>query len=99
MPKSANNSEPLTAFKRDTARIAARLKRTGKPLVLTVNGEPAMVVQDAVAYQRLLDQLAAAERADLRAALEAARADVDAGRTVPAIEFLKSLGRENGLAE
>ena len=30
---------PLTEFKRDTARFMSRLKETGRPSVLTVNGK------------------------------------------------------------
>ena len=40
---------PLTEFKRDTARFMSRLKETGWPSVLTVNGKPALVVMDAEA--------------------------------------------------
>lgn len=42
---------PLTEFKRDTARFVARLKDTGRPAVLTVNGRPELVVMDAQAWQ------------------------------------------------
>ncbi len=35
----------------------ARLKSTGQPEVLTVNGRAEVVVQDAAAYQALLDRL------------------------------------------
>ena len=57
----ANDIQSLSTFKRDTAKVAARLKQTGKPLVLTVNGKAEMVVQDAAAYQRLLDLAALAD--------------------------------------
>jgi hypothetical protein len=52
-----NNIHPLTDFKRNTAAFRSRLKRTGRPEVLTVEGRPALVVQDAQAYQHLLDRL------------------------------------------
>ena len=42
---------PLTEFKRDTARFMSRLKDTGRPCVLTVNGKPACGVMDAEAWQ------------------------------------------------
>jgi prevent-host-death family protein len=48
---------PLTDFKRRTAEISEELRHTGRPLVLTVNGSASLVVQDAAAYQRLLDEL------------------------------------------
>jgi hypothetical protein len=51
------NIRPLSDFQRNTKAHIKRLKRTGKPEVLTVNGEAQVVVQDAVSYQKLLDRL------------------------------------------
>ncbi|MGQ0665145.1 MAG: type II toxin-antitoxin system Phd/YefM family antitoxin [Pseudomonadota bacterium] len=48
---------PLTEFKRDTARVVAHLKETGRPSVLTVNGKPALVVMDAQAWQEMQDEI------------------------------------------
>lgn len=42
----------LTDFQRNTRRHIKRLRRTGRPVVLTVNGAAELVVQDAEAYQR-----------------------------------------------
>jgi len=38
-----------------------QLKKTKRPVVLTVNGKAAAIVQDAEAYQRLLDIAASAD--------------------------------------
>ncbi|MFO0832406.1 MAG: type II toxin-antitoxin system Phd/YefM family antitoxin [Phycisphaerales bacterium] len=46
----------LTDFQRNAKQHIVRLTRTGKAQVLTVNGKAALVVQDAEAYQKLLDQ-------------------------------------------
>ena len=94
MPSKAANAQTVSEFKRDTAKIAARLKRSGKPMVLTVDGKPAMVVQDAAAYKRLQEAAALAERAEMRAFLEESRADLDAGRTVSAQELIASLRKK-----
>jgi hypothetical protein len=67
------------------------MKESGNPVVLTVNGKAEVVVQDAAAYQRLLSL---AEKAEMMEFLHEARADADAGRTVPAREFLQSLGKQ-----
>jgi PHD/YefM family antitoxin component YafN of YafNO toxin-antitoxin module len=48
---------PLTDFKRNTTVFRERLKDTGRPEVLTVDGRADLVVQDVAAYQRLLDEL------------------------------------------
>ena len=52
-----NTIRPLTDFKRKTPEYIAELKRSGRPQVLTVNGRAEIVVQDAAAYQRLLEAL------------------------------------------
>ena len=43
---------PLTEFKRDSARMIAQIKETGRPQILTVNGKPSVVVMDAAAEFR-----------------------------------------------
>ena len=45
----------LTDFHRNSTTYCKRLKQTGRPQVLTVNGKAVLVVQDAAAYQRLLE--------------------------------------------
>lgn len=47
----------LTDFQRHAKEHIARLKETGRPEVLTVNGRAELVVQDAASYQKLLDLL------------------------------------------
>ncbi len=45
----------LSDFQRKTREHIERLKESGRPEVLTVNGRASLVVQDAGAYQRLLE--------------------------------------------
>ena len=52
----------LTDFKRQTPDFLARLKVSGRPIVLTVNGRPELVVQDVASYQALLDKVDALQR-------------------------------------
>jgi len=47
----AHDIHPLTTFKRQTARFARLLKRTHRPVVLTVEGKARFVVFDAEAYE------------------------------------------------
>ncbi len=51
----------VTDFVKNAKAHVARLKRSGKPEVLTVNGAAAVVVQSAGSYQKLLDRLERAE--------------------------------------
>jgi len=62
------------------------LKKTKKPLVLTINGKAEAVVQDAEAYQRLLDIAAQADALEgIRQGIE----DIKKGRMRPAREALE----------
>jgi prevent-host-death family protein len=45
----------LSTFKRDSNKVMRQMKKTKEPVVLTINGRAAMVVQDAESYQRLLE--------------------------------------------
>jgi len=67
----------LTDFSRNTKAYARRLKKTGRPAVLTVNGHAEFVVQDATSYQRLLDLAARAENI---LKLDRSLDDVEGGR-------------------
>lgn len=76
--------QSLTTFRRQSGDFMKQLKKSKRPVVLTVNGKAAAVVQDAEAYQRLLDIAASADEDEaIRQGLE----DVKAGRTRPAREF------------
>lgn len=56
-----NDIYSLSDFQRKTREHVERLKLTGKPTVLTVNGKAEIVVQNASAYQALLDLVDQAE--------------------------------------
>ena len=71
----------MTAFRNHSAAFMRDLRETRRPVILTVNGKAAAVVQDAAAYQHLLDLAAAADTAEgIRQGLE----DLAVGRTRPA---------------
>ena len=48
----ANDIRSLSEFKRNTVHLLERLRKTGHPLVLTINGKAELVVQDAAATRR-----------------------------------------------
>jgi hypothetical protein len=52
----------LTDFSRNTKAHLKRLRRTGRPELLTVNGKAEVVIQNASAYQRLIESLEKLER-------------------------------------
>ena len=81
----------LTDFKRDTSAHLKVLKKTGQPRVLTVNGKARAIVQDAAAYQRLLDQL---ERAETIAGIKRGLESFARGEGRPAREALEEAYRK-----
>ena len=80
----------LTDFQRNAKAHLKRLKKTGKPQVLTVNGRAEIVVQDAEAYQKLLE---AVDRAEALEGIRRGLEDVKAGRTRPLADAIAGLGR------
>src|SRR5437762_1757614 len=91
----AKDIQSLSHFKRNTADVITRMKQTGQPVVLTVNGAAEVVVQDAASYQRLLEL---AERAEMMDFLEESRKEIEAGRTLPAREALERLARKHKIS-
>ncbi|MCC6586284.1 MAG: type II toxin-antitoxin system Phd/YefM family antitoxin [Bryobacterales bacterium] len=86
--------QSLTTFRRRPGDFIKELKRTKRPLVLTVRGQAAAVVQDAEAYQRLLDIAAQADSDEgIRQGLE----DADRGQVRPAREFFAEFEAANGI--
>jgi prevent-host-death family protein len=85
----------LSDFKRRTSEFLGRMKKSGRPVVLTVNGKAQLVVQDVAGYQQLLEL---AERAEMLEFLQKSREDIEAGRTMPAREALEALARKYKLA-
>ncbi len=47
----------VTDFLRNHKGMTAKLSESHKPIVLTVNGKPALVIQDASSYQDMLNLL------------------------------------------
>ena len=49
--------QSVTEFQRNLRFHVKRLKGSRSPMVLTLNGKPELVVQNAEAYQELLDEV------------------------------------------
>ena len=61
-----NNIHSLSDFNRNSKEHIERLKESGEPEILTVNGKAELVVQDTESYQKLLEK---ADFADTAAAI------------------------------
>lgn len=78
----------LTDFQRKTREHLRRLKETGRPAILTLHGEAEVVVQNAEAYQQLLDRL---ERAEAIAGVREGLASMERGEGRPLEEILEEI--------
>ena len=87
--------QSLTTFRRRSGDFMKQLKRTQRPVVLTVKGKAAAIVQDAAAYQRLLD---IAARADAREGIRQGLEDARAGRGRAVEEFFTEFEAEHGIS-
>jgi prevent-host-death family protein len=86
--------QSLTTFRRRSGDFMKQLKKTKRPVVLTVKGKAAAVVQDAEAYQRLLDMAAFADPEEgIRQGLE----DAKHGRVRPARESFADFEATHGI--
>jgi prevent-host-death family protein len=86
--------QSLTTFRRRSGDFMKQLRKSKRPVVLTVKGRAAAVVQDAAAYQRLLDRAALADSHEgIRQGLEDARL----GKVRPAREFFEEFEAEHGI--
>ena len=86
--------QSLTTFRRRSGDFMKQLKKSKRPVVLTVRGKAAAVVQDAEAYQRLLD---VAARVDAEEGIRQGLEDAKKGKTRPAKEFFDEFEAENGI--
>ena len=95
MALNLSNIYSLSEFQRNTRDYVTRLKETGNPAVLTVNGQAEVVVQSAEAYQKLLEdqELLESIRSVGRGLEQAKRGE---GR--PMREFLESLAGEHHIS-
>jgi prevent-host-death family protein len=87
--------QPLTTFRNNSVKMMQRLKKTRRPIILTVNGKPEAVVQSAAEYQRLLDLAA---EADVNEAIRQGLEDLRQGKGRPAREFFEEMRKKHGLS-
>ena len=86
--------QTLTKFRRHSGDFLKRLRKNGRPVILTVNGKAAAVVQDAASYQRLLD---IAARAEAREGIRQGLVQAKRGQLMDAEEFFAAFEAANGI--
>lgn len=93
--KLARDIQSLSTFKRDTAKLMRQMRKTKQPMVLTVNGRAALVVQDAESYQQLLE---AKERMEAIEGVRSGLESMKAKRGKPADNFFAEFFSRNKLS-
>ena len=93
--KLSRDIQSLSVFKRDTAKFLKQMKKTGEPIVLTVNGKAAAVVHDPDSYQ-----IYAREKQHLEtlASIRRGLADANAERVTDAEEFFAEFEKKYGIS-
>jgi len=86
--------QSLTTFRRRSGDFMKHLHKSKRPVVLTVKGKAQAIVQDAEAYQQLLD---IAARADVFEAIRQGLDDAANGRTRPAREVFDDIRRRHDI--
>jgi prevent-host-death family protein len=94
MPDITKDIQSLTTFRRRSGAFLKQLRKSKRPVVLTVKGRAAAIVQDAEAYQRLLD---IAARADAEEGVRQGLEDARKGRIRPAREFFDEFESRHGI--
>ena len=74
-----DNIHSLTDFRRNAGNYTEQIRQRKIPMVLTVNGEAALVVHDAHAFQDLINRLQQFEREIAQLKLEKLRAELIKG--------------------
>jgi prevent-host-death family protein len=87
--------QSLTTFRRRSGDLMKQLKKSKRPVVLTVNGKAAAVVQDAEAYQHLLD---IAARADAEEGIRQGLENAKEGKLRPAKQFFDEFDAAHGIS-
>lgn len=77
----------VSEFKKRIREVFSQVHRTGRPVVITVNGRPDVVVLDAAVFERKLSAL------NLRALLAAGESDIATGHTRSARAAVRALRR------
>ena len=67
---SANDIYSLADFQRNTKEHVDRLTKTKRPEVLTIKGKAQLIVQDARAYEQIVEELVTIKRVNAAAAFD-----------------------------
>jgi prevent-host-death family protein len=82
------NIHPLSDFVRNAKTHLGKLKKSGEPAVLTVNGEAEAVVLSAEAYEKMMEEYETLENLN---AIHKGMVQAQRGEGIPAGELIRRL--------
>jgi prevent-host-death family protein len=77
----------MTELESQPRKLVEQIHQTGRPIIVTKNGKPDLVILDAASYERHL------KTANLVQLLTEGEADIKSGRTQAYEEFMKEFRR------
>lgn len=93
MPFSISEDiRPVTDLKKHTRELLDQVRKTGRPVILTVNGRADAVLIDVKIYEKHL------KASNLARLLGEAESDIAAGRTRPIRTFLREFKNANKIS-
>ncbi|MEM7590943.1 MAG: type II toxin-antitoxin system Phd/YefM family antitoxin [Cyanobacteria bacterium P01_A01_bin.83] len=91
-----SRAHPLDEFQQEAPALLDQFKTDKTPIVLTVDGQAAAVLQDAESYQQLLDKIELLETlAGIRNSLE----EFEQGKGIPLKQAFKQLQEKHYLPD
>jgi PHD/YefM family antitoxin component YafN of YafNO toxin-antitoxin module len=82
---------PVSDFSRKPAEYIKRLKETGEPEILTINGKAELIIQDARAYEKMTGLLETLEK------IATSAKEHDEGKGTPVEDFFNEFEKKYGL--
>ena len=88
------NTCSLSVFQQNIKTFLDRLKKTGQPQMVTIDGKTKIVLQDAESYQKILDRL---DRLEALEGIQRGLESMKQGNGHPAEEVLQRLANKLGI--
>jgi len=82
---------PISELKKNTRRVLEQVRRTQRPVILTVNGKASSVLIDVDSYEKQMKAL------NLSGLLLAAEKDIKESKIRPVDSFLREFKRDKNL--
>ena len=82
---------PVSELKKNTRRVLEQVRRTQRPVILTVNGKASSVLIDVESYEKQMKAL------NLSSLLLEAEKDIKENKIRPVDSFLKEFKRDQSL--